>query len=47
MMKHLKFQLPDDLKQFVDQKIREGGYINGPEYMRDLIRQQFFAVQNL
>ncbi|HUP91732.1 MAG TPA: ribbon-helix-helix domain-containing protein [Solimonas sp.] len=41
----LRLWLPDDLKQFVDQRVREGGYVSGPEYMRDLIRRQLVAVK--
>jgi Arc/MetJ-type ribon-helix-helix transcriptional regulator len=35
----VRFWLPEDLKQFVVQKVQEGGYISGAEYLRDLIRQ--------
>ncbi|MEK6806527.1 MAG: hypothetical protein AABY95_07750 [Pseudomonadota bacterium] len=35
----IKLWLPNDLKRFMGQKVREGGYISGPEYVRDLVRQ--------
>lgn len=39
MAKTLRFWLPADLKRFVDEQARAGGYISGPEFVRDLIRQ--------
>lgn len=32
--------LTDELKRFVDEEVREGGYASASEYVRDLIRQR-------
>lgn len=31
---------PEDLKQFVERKVRQGGYLSCAEYVRDAVRQQ-------
>lgn len=30
-----RFWLPDDLKRFVEKKVRDGGYSSGPEFVHD------------
>ena len=37
---HHERSLPDPLKQFVDEEVREGGFASTSDYMRDLIRQR-------
>jgi antitoxin ParD1/3/4 len=39
-MATMNVSLPDPLKQFVDDEVREGGYASTSDYMRDLIRQR-------
>jgi antitoxin ParD1/3/4 len=39
-MATMNVSLPDPLKQFVDEEVREGGYASTSDYMRDLIRQR-------
>lgn len=39
-MATMNMSLPDQLKQFVDEEVREGGYASTSDYMRDLIRQR-------
>jgi antitoxin ParD1/3/4 len=34
----MNISLPDDLKAYVDERVRYGGYGNSSEYFRDLIR---------
>jgi len=36
----MNVSLPDPLKQFVDEEVREGGFASTSDYMRDLIRQR-------
>jgi antitoxin ParD1/3/4 len=36
----MNVSLPDPLKQFVDDEVREGGFASTSDYMRDLIRQR-------
>lgn len=38
-MVNIKVVLTDELKQFVDQEVREGDYASASEYVRDLLRQ--------
>ncbi len=37
-MVNINVVLTDELKQFVDEEIREGGYVSASEYVRDLVR---------
>lgn len=39
-MATMNVSLPDPLKQFVDEEVREGGFASTSDYMRDLIRQR-------
>lgn len=39
-MATMNMSLPDQLKEFVDEEVREGGYASTSDYMRDLIRQR-------
>ena len=39
-MVNINVVLTDELKQFVDEDIREGGYASASEYVRDLVRQR-------
>lgn len=39
-MATMNVSLPDPLKQFVDDEVREGGFASTSDYMRDLIRQR-------
>lgn len=39
-MATMNISLADQLKQFVDEEVREGGYSSTSDYMRDLIRQR-------
>ncbi|HYQ23833.1 ribbon-helix-helix domain-containing protein [Stenotrophomonas sp.] len=39
-MVNVNVVLTDELKQFVDEDIREGGYASASEYVRDLVRQR-------
>ncbi|WP_140909053.1 type II toxin-antitoxin system ParD family antitoxin [Cognatiluteimonas lumbrici] len=39
-MATMNMSLPDQLKRFVDEEVREGGYASTSDYMRDLIRQR-------
>lgn len=36
----MNISLPEPLKKFVDQQVREGGYAGTSEYVRELIRRQ-------
>jgi antitoxin ParD1/3/4 len=38
-MSTMNISLPDDLKSFVDKRIRSEGYGSSSEYMRELIRR--------
>ena len=38
-MSTMNISLPDELKQFVDQRIQAEGYGTSSEYMRELIRR--------
>lgn len=38
-MSTMNISLPDELKQFVDQRIESEGYGTSSEYMRELIRR--------
>lgn len=38
-MSTMNISLPDELKQFVDQRIQTEGYGTSSEYMRELIRR--------
>ena len=35
----MSFALPESLRQYIDERVRSGGYGNTSEYLRDLIRQ--------
>ena len=35
----MNVSLPDELKSFVDERVRDGGYSSTSEYVRDLIRR--------
>lgn len=35
----MNISLPDEMKRFVDQQVREGTYAGSSEYVRDLIRK--------
>lgn len=39
-MATMNMSLPDPLKEFVDEEVRDGGYASTSDYMRDLIRQR-------
>jgi len=39
-MVNIRVVLTDELKQFVDEDIREGGYASASEYVRDLVRKR-------
>ena len=39
-MATMNVSLPDPLKQFVDEEVRNGGFASTSDYMRDLIRQR-------
>lgn len=39
-MATMNISLPDPLKQFVDEEVREGGFASTSDYMRDLLRQR-------
>lgn len=39
-MATMNISLADQLKEFVDTEVREGGYSSTSDYMRDLIRQR-------
>lgn len=39
-MATMNVSLPDPLKRFVDDEVREGGFASTSDYMRDLIRQR-------
>ena len=39
-MVNINVVLTDELKQFVDEDVREGGYASASEYVRDLVRQR-------
>lgn len=39
-MATMNISLPDPLKQFVDEEVRDGGFAGASDYMRDLIRQR-------
>lgn len=39
-MVNINLVLTDELKQFVDKDIREGGYASASEYVCDLVRQR-------
>ena len=36
----MNISLPEPLKQFVDEEVREGGFSGTSDYVRDLIRQR-------
>lgn len=35
----MNISLPDEMKRFVDQQVREGAYAGSSEYVRELIRK--------
>lgn len=39
-MATMNISLPDELKQFIDRQVAEGGYTSSSEYLRELIRRQ-------
>lgn len=39
-MAAMNISLPEPLKQFVEEEVREGGFAGASDYMRDLIRQR-------
>jgi antitoxin ParD1/3/4 len=39
-MATMNVSLPDPLKRFVDDEVRDGGFASTSDYMRDLIRQR-------
>jgi antitoxin ParD1/3/4 len=39
-MATMNISLPDDMKDFVDEQVRSGGFMSSSEYIRDLIRHQ-------
>lgn len=39
-MVNINVVLTDELRQFVDEDMREGGYASASEYVRDLVRQR-------
>jgi antitoxin ParD1/3/4 len=45
----MSFALPESLREYIDERVRTGGYGNTSEYLRDLIRQdqQAQAAQRL
>lgn len=38
-MSTMNISLPDEMKRFVDQQVREGAYAGSSEYVRELIRK--------
>ncbi len=42
----VKLTLPPDLREYVDQRVLLDGYVNGGEYMRQLIRSDAEAQQD-
>lgn len=44
-MSTMNISLPDSLKAFVDEQVRQGGYGSSSEYMRDLIRKDQDRLQ--
>jgi antitoxin ParD1/3/4 len=40
VMATMNISLPDDMKDFVDEQVRTGGFMSSSEYVRDLIRHQ-------
>ena len=45
----MSFALPDELRRYIDDRVRSGEYGNTSEYLRDLIRrdQQYVAERRL
>lgn len=39
-MATMNISLPDDLREFVEQQVREKSYSSSSEYLRELIRRQ-------
>ena len=39
MRASMNISLPADLKQWVDEEVREGGYSTASEYLRDILRR--------
>lgn len=39
-MSTMNISLPDEMKRFVDQQVREGAYAGSSDYMRALIRKE-------
>ena len=35
----MSFALPESLREYIDQRVRDGSYGNTSEYLRDLIRR--------
>ena len=35
----MSFALPESLREYIDQRVRDGNYGNTSEYLRDLIRR--------
>ena len=35
----MSFALPESMRNYIDQRVRGGGYGNASEYLRDLIRR--------
>lgn len=35
----MSFALPESMREYIDERVRTGGYGNTSEYLRDLIRQ--------
>ena len=38
-MSTMNISLPDEMKRFVDQQVREGAYAGSSEYVREVIRK--------
>jgi antitoxin ParD1/3/4 len=39
-MSTMNISLPDSMKRFVDQQVREGDYAGASDYVRDLVRRE-------
>ena len=44
-MTTMNISLPEEMKAFVDQQVREKGFMTASEYIRDLIRDQKEIVE--
>lgn len=40
LMSTMNISLPDEMKRFVDQQVRDGAYAGASDYVRDLVRRE-------